>query len=224
VSYQLAILLDSILGGGPGALFSSFGSLSAPSSPPHLGVPRSLLHRFSICGPHSPLHTSSSPYVFQSLRIVILRKSFAAGKQGVEWWVGTVRFCVQKGLISVQNDPVSRIIRHHPVSAQTNQCTSFASGLCPQPWRAGNTNGGRLERGGGSERLVRFCVQKGLISVQNDPVSRIIRHHPVSAQTNQCTSFASGLCPQPWRAGNTNGGRLERGGGSERFVSVCRRG
>jgi hypothetical protein len=61
-------------------------------------------------------------------------------------------------------------------------------------------------------------------SAREAPVSRLIRHHPVSAQAYQCTSFASGLRPQPWRGGNTNGGHLERGGGSERSVYVCRRG
>ena len=73
---------------------------------------------------------------------------------------------------------------------------------------------------------VRFCVQKGLISVVQYiwPHSRLIRHHPVSAQANQCTSFASGLRPHPWRGGNTNGGRRECGGGSEEPGSVCRRG
>jgi hypothetical protein len=56
-------------------------------------------------------------------------------------------------------------LRHHPVSAQANQCTSFASDLRPHPWRGGSTNGGHLERGGGSERSVSVCVQKkGLIS------------------------------------------------------------
>jgi hypothetical protein len=52
---------------------------------------------------------------------------------------------------------------------------------------------------------------------------RLIRHHPVSAQANQCTSFASDLRPHPWRGGNTNRGHLERGGGSERSVSMSRR-
>jgi hypothetical protein len=53
------------------------------------------------------------------------------------------------------------------------------------------------------------------------PFSRLIRHHPVSAQANQQTSFASGLLPHPWRGGNASGGLLERGGGSARSVSMC---
>ena len=90
------------------------------------------------------------------------RREHQRRASGTRWWVGTVRFCVQKkGLISMQNDPVSRLIRHHPVSAQAYQCTSFASGLRPHPWRGGNTNGGHLERGGVSERSVSVCVQKG---------------------------------------------------------------
>jgi hypothetical protein len=56
-----------------------------------------------------------------------------------------------------------------------------------------------------------LCAEEGVdFNIQNDPISRLIRHHPVSAQANQCTSFASGLRPHPWRGGNTNGGHLER--------------
>jgi hypothetical protein len=163
--------------------------------------------------------------------------------------------------------PFSRLIRHHPVSAQANQQTSFASGLRPHPWRGGNANGGFLERGGGSARSVSMCGTRGVnftmqkvpflethstsprlrtgestdlvrfwpsptsmarrkrqrrassgarwwvgtvrFYVRNKrgelhymqnicPLSRLIRYHPVSAQANQQTSFASGLRPHPW--------------------------
>jgi hypothetical protein len=69
----------------------------------------------------------------------------------VQWLVGTNGpFLCEKGVDYFHaKRPHSRLIRHHPVSAQANQCTSFASGLRPHPWRGGNTNGGHLERAGG---------------------------------------------------------------------------
>jgi hypothetical protein len=92
------------------------------------------------------------------------------------------------------NDPVSRISRHHPVFTQANQCTSFASGLRPHPWRARNTYGASSHRrirttsfasdlrphpwrarntygASGAQwwvGKVRFWVQKGMISAHRN--------------------------------------------------------
>jgi hypothetical protein len=56
------------------------------------------------------------------------------------------------------------------------------------------------------------------------PHSRYIRHHPVSALANQLTWFDSGLFPYPWRSKTTSCGCPECGGESERSCSMCRKG
>jgi hypothetical protein len=92
----------------------------------HAKLPHSrYIHRHPPC-----LRTGESMHLvcFWPSPTSMARRERQLWASAVRWWVGTVRFYVQKGWISIimQNDPIlATYIRHHPVSARANQCICF---------------------------------------------------------------------------------------------------
>jgi hypothetical protein len=118
------------------------------------------------------------------------RQKRQRGASGVRWWVGTARFCVQDGcFFPCKMTPFPpHLLDTAPVSAQANQCTSFASGFRPHPLRGGITNGGHLERGGGSERSVVSVRRRGPRFLPHSTPPRLCTGDLCAIRTNSGTS------------------------------------
>jgi hypothetical protein len=84
----------------------------------------------------------------------------------VQWWVGTVRFYVQKraGLYPCETTPfiLATLFDTTPSPhGRINAASLLLAFAHIPPWRGGKANFGHLKRGGGSERSVSMCRRGG---------------------------------------------------------------
>jgi hypothetical protein len=136
---------------------------------------------------------------------------------GVRWWVRTVRFCVWKGCISMRNTP---IIAAFGITPSLHSRTTAPSLLLAFAHIHGEVSTPIFALLVGPDTPVLSVVEGVHYFDAKHPHYRCNRHHPVSAQANHCTSFASGHRPHPWRGGNTIFAHPECGGGSGRSGAV----
>ena len=121
------------------------------------------------------------------------RREHQRGASTVRWWVRTVRFCVQRGRISVQNDPILATLAAFDTTPSPHRrinAPSLRLAFAHIHGGAGTPTGGLYSAlVGQNERSGSVCRRRGGFPYKTMTLvsSRLSRHHPVSAQANQCT-------------------------------------
>ena len=142
------------------------------------------------CSPHSTpprVRTCESLHLdwLWPLPTSMARREHQLWVSGVRWWVGRVRFCVQKGWISLQINPILASFDIIPSPHMRITAPRLVAALAHIHGEAATPALGVWSAVVGRKGPV-LCAE-GVDFHANRPHPRLIRHHPVSAHANHCT-------------------------------------